>query len=236
MARRSKQSEPDEAPGAPEWMVTFSDCMTLLLTFFVLLLSFSSFDERVFRKLKVIFSEALPSANRLEKTHKDAFLNSLQIESTADLDKGSEKPTLESGNSDRLKEQTGPADFRRQKVFIISSKKVFWGKGKVISYQGRGVLATMASFLREAPSRVVVSENAGRIDEAGEQLGLERAWAIIEYLTTKQGLRRGLFNISAQSTITQDSRDSLSNEDTAVQNHEPERTLEIVLLEPSIYN
>ncbi len=49
-----KQQEPDEAPGAPEWMVTFSDFMTLLLTFFVLLLSFSSFDDRVFRKLKVI--------------------------------------------------------------------------------------------------------------------------------------------------------------------------------------
>ena len=42
----------EEAPGgAPKWMVTFSDCMTLLLTFFVLLLSFSSFDDKAFRKM-----------------------------------------------------------------------------------------------------------------------------------------------------------------------------------------
>ena len=59
MGRANKQVESDEAPGAPEWMVTFSDCMTLLLTFFVLLLSFSSFDDdKVFRHLKVIYSNA----------------------------------------------------------------------------------------------------------------------------------------------------------------------------------
>ena len=57
MGRANKQVVPDEDPGAPEWMVTFSDCMTLLLTFFVLLLSFSSFDDDgVFRHLKVICS------------------------------------------------------------------------------------------------------------------------------------------------------------------------------------
>ena len=51
MARRQEKPEPQHADGAPEWMVTFSDCMTLLLTFFVLLLSFSSFDDKVFWKL-----------------------------------------------------------------------------------------------------------------------------------------------------------------------------------------
>lgn len=32
-------------PGAPLWMATFSDMVTLLLTFFVLLLSMASFEE-----------------------------------------------------------------------------------------------------------------------------------------------------------------------------------------------
>ena len=57
MRRERKQPEPEQEAGAPEWMVTFSDCMTLLLTFFVLLLSFSSFDENLFRKLKSIFKD-----------------------------------------------------------------------------------------------------------------------------------------------------------------------------------
>jgi chemotaxis protein MotB len=44
--------EPDEAPaGAPEWMVTFADLMSLLLTFFVLLLSFSNMEIVKFRTM-----------------------------------------------------------------------------------------------------------------------------------------------------------------------------------------
>ena len=44
------EQEPEEAKaGAPEWMVTFADLMSLLLTFFVLLLSFSNTEIIKFR-------------------------------------------------------------------------------------------------------------------------------------------------------------------------------------------
>ncbi len=48
MAGRKKQQEGEA--GAPLWLVTYSDMVTLLLTFFILLLSFSTLDNR---KLKV---------------------------------------------------------------------------------------------------------------------------------------------------------------------------------------
>ncbi len=38
--------EEEDAPGAPEWIVTFSDMISLLVTFFVLLLSFASVAEK----------------------------------------------------------------------------------------------------------------------------------------------------------------------------------------------
>ena len=37
--------------GAPKWIVTFADLMSLLLTFFILLLSFSEIDATKFRKI-----------------------------------------------------------------------------------------------------------------------------------------------------------------------------------------
>ena len=41
-----KEREPDpEPPGAPEWVVTFTDMISLLVTFFVLLMTFSSMEE-----------------------------------------------------------------------------------------------------------------------------------------------------------------------------------------------
>lgn len=57
MARRNKQKTPPDEPRGDEWLATYSDCITLLLTFFVLLYSMSSVNED---KLKAI-SEALQS-------------------------------------------------------------------------------------------------------------------------------------------------------------------------------
>ena len=236
---KGKEPESDEAPGAPIWMVTFSDCMTLLLTFFVLLLSFSSFDEKIFRKLKASFSKALPNVSQSDKTNRDAVLPTEQIEATPELVEGSEKPTFVKGLADNLKEDT-PADFRRLKVFSISSKRIFWGKGALISAEGRRAMTKMALFLKEVPSRVVVSENGPASEEGavlgtpyGEQLGLPRAWAVMEYFTTEHNLSKSWFSISAASTLAQE---SLKSGEPARASTEPERTVEIVLLERSIYD
>ncbi len=232
MGRGSKKAKPDEAPGAPEWIVTFSDCMTLLLTFFVLLLSFSSFDDNVFRKLKMSFMEALPGASHPDKKNRDSVLSIEQIETIPELVEGSEKPTLIKGLDDNSKEDT-PTDFRRLKVFTISSGKIFWGRGTLISAEGRRIMTKMASFLKEVPSRVVVSENGPASEEGAERLGLPRAWAVMEYLTTGQNLNKKWFSISAASTLAQE---SLRSGEPARASLEPERTVKIVLLERSVYN
>jgi len=44
--------------GAPKWVVTFGDMMSLLLTFFVLLLSFSSTDVKKFKRMAGSVKEA----------------------------------------------------------------------------------------------------------------------------------------------------------------------------------
>lgn len=48
MAKKDKKS--DAPQGAPMWMVTYGDMMSLLLTFFVLILSFSSIQEAGFKQ------------------------------------------------------------------------------------------------------------------------------------------------------------------------------------------
>ena len=44
---REKKAE-ESAMGAPLWMVTYGDMMSLLLTFFILILSFSTLHKRDF--------------------------------------------------------------------------------------------------------------------------------------------------------------------------------------------
>ena len=228
-----KKAESDDAPGAPEWMVTFSDCMTLLLTFFVLLLSFSSFDDKVFRKLQVIFMKALPAVSNTDEKNKDAFLSSDQIEETPELAEGSEKPTLVRGYADNLQEETEPADFRHRRVFLISSKEIFWGKGTIISSEGRRVMTKMASFLENVPGRVVISENGPTSVDNSEQLGLPRAWAVMDYITTEHNLDKKRFSISAASAVAQGSPES---SELAPSGSVSERTVEVILLDRSTYN
>lgn len=43
--KKRKRAEPTGPPSAPEWIVTFTDMISLLVTFFVLLMTFSSMEE-----------------------------------------------------------------------------------------------------------------------------------------------------------------------------------------------
>ncbi|MCP4744599.1 MAG: OmpA family protein [Desulfobacteraceae bacterium] len=45
------EEKPDIEPGAPKWVVTFGDLMSLLLCFFVLLLSFSELDRQKYKQV-----------------------------------------------------------------------------------------------------------------------------------------------------------------------------------------
>ena len=45
MGKKKKKVEGGGPPGAPEWVVTFTDMISLLVTFFVLMLTFSSMEE-----------------------------------------------------------------------------------------------------------------------------------------------------------------------------------------------
>jgi len=225
-------------------MVTFSDCMNLLLTFFVLLVTFSSFDTEVLTNLGFVFNRIFPGISFKPagaELDKSALSSSTQLTAVEAHAEGSEKPTLTSGPEDNIKLETQTADFHARKAFCADSKAIFWGKGTAISSDGKETLETLALFLKAVPSRIVVSERS--LDkQKSDQLGLDRAWAVIEYLTTKQGLDKKRFNISAASTLSDTSSEdngltsfSLSQENGG-EKVEDERTLEIVLLERSIYN
>jgi len=232
MAGTSKKVQADEdSAGAPEWMVTFSDCMTLLLTFFVLLLTFSSFDDKVFRKMETSLAEALPSVGMSLTKDREAFTEVKQIKYNKEIDKGSEKPTLEGNIEANPKEETEFLEFQNKKVFVTPSSRIFWGKGILISAEGRRTLSDIAELLKAIPNRIVISENEH--DSTGNQdVGLKRTWAITEYLTNKHGLDKKRFGISTRSTIPE--KNGLGNIGYAT-NRKDSRRLEIVILERSIY-
>ena len=209
-------------------MVTFCDCMTLLLCFFVLLLTFSSFEEialdrlegampgisfeSIFPNRRIICSALLPPAE-------------VQVDHTRD---GSEKPTRdEPKNIKNPKPPSGIHDteaYRDQKVVRIPSRKLFYARGTVMKDEGKALLDIIASFVAPSPCQIIIAETTGDRNTASspEDIAVERAWAVMEYFTQIRRISPDRFSISGGgSAFTRDLGD--------------EPAVEIVLLARSFY-
>ncbi|MBN2589566.1 MAG: hypothetical protein JXA96_06875 [Sedimentisphaerales bacterium] len=231
MARNGKQQEEEAQPGAPDWMVTFSDCMTLLLTFFVLLLSFSSFDNKEFSKLQVIFSTALDSISPLLHDSRDSLNYLAPIRYVNEVDDGSEKPTQSENNDEGLLKEELSSDLNDGIVLLLPSKDIFYANGIKLSPKGRNILNDIASYLAEMPNRIVISERSPVYDEDTEPIRLQRAWAVMDYLVSKKQIDKNRLSVSISGTISyKGSKDSNSGKKNS------ERDIEISLLQRSIYN
>ncbi|HOK94931.1 MAG TPA: flagellar motor protein MotB [Anaerohalosphaeraceae bacterium] len=226
MARDKQNADAAPEAGAPEWMVTFSDCMTLLLTFFVLLLSFSSFDNQD-DYLKMTSSMAQQfSFGQQSQTEKDSVVFIREQVPNYELDWGSEKKTLEEKEKNRSRNTTSPADYLKYKKFVMPSSEAFWGKGMVLSVQGKQALYNLALFLKEFPNHLImVSESGSSSDELTPNYGIQRAGTVIDYLTKEHGLDPRRFCLSAAGTM-----DYAVPSDPETPSPVSERMLEIVML------
>ena len=233
MGSRKRRAEPEEDDlGAPEWMVTFSDCMTLLLTFFVLLISFSSFDDKLFQRMESAFAEGLSSISPWTKYSEESMLLKPRIHYEQTLEKGSEAPTVDGRYETNPSENLDFMDFENQKVFLLPSSEMFLGRGAHLSSSGQQLLRDMAFFLQASVNRVVVTEHATKTENDDESLGLERAWEIIRFLTVEGGLEHSRFCMSCAGVTDAKSVKSSGLFSSSATN---DRLIEIVILERSVY-
>ena len=212
----AKRHEDESSGGAPEWMLTFSDCMTLLLTFFVLLTSFASFDNKTIPELSRACTKAISGIGMRGQTIEKTILpRDINLTDTMQ-EKGSETRTLAKKTSQNFMREKKPLDFRNLKVFTIDSERIFWGQGTALTQQGQEAIKMLDKFFQNTPGRIVVSENG---PGGNSTLGLERAMTVVDYLSSG-GVDKSRLNICAMPTT----------KETASR-----RQLQITLLERSAY-
>jgi len=238
MGFTKKPQPPEEEPGAPEWMLTFSDCMTLLLTFFVLLITFSAPGSGpVISQTSAVFRKIMPGFGGSDESYRNALLNVLGVEPAAYVEGGSATPTSETTGWGNLTQDFSVRDFSNRRVFLIPAKKIFWGKGTFVSLQGRDILQTMAGLLKKLPNRVIISEGGDGGPKDGDRLGLQRAWVVLQYLAARQPLGRDRFGLSVTGTVSRGGTLVPLRRDEGYESGEDgQRMVEIVLLERSLYN
>ena len=214
MAKKPPPPE-EEGEGAPLWMISFADMASLLMAFFVMLTTFSSFGPKESIKLRQIINATL-APDLYGGWFREQPLGRMgrQMVASGQNEKGSEKPTLDNPSGPGALTESKPKDFRSQKVFIIESEKAFLGSGTAMSAEGREFIDSLALLLSKVSGRIAVSEvGPGNNPDTG----INRAIAVVEYLCEK-GVPKNRCSIGTRAT-------------TSETNYKTVRILEITLLE-----
>ncbi|GAB4321757.1 MAG: flagellar motor protein MotB [Candidatus Zixiibacteriota bacterium] len=130
----------DEGGGAPSWIVTFADMMSLLLCFFVLLLSFSAIDAEKFRAAAESLREALRfSGGAIESVAKPQGSISANLRSQGQphktVDEELERLKLAQNEIDEYIEKAGLADHVQTSIVgsrlkVVNSNPLNFAPGK----------------------------------------------------------------------------------------------------------
>ncbi len=207
------QPEEDSAPGVPEWVVTYGDMMSLLLTFFIMLVSMSKLkdDGRVQAMLDSIREAFGPTSGSSGVLGKSLQTNSSNTKPS------SRSSRMAGGTEQVATESKGRSGAHRTAKWI--------NHGTVVTLGGPALFAHFEATLSDAlkknldilshtlggkPNRVMVrghaysedSEDLPPNSQDRDQLGLSfaRAHAVEKYLMEKGIDRRRLLVSAAGNT------------------------------------
>lgn len=168
------EQESKKAKGSPPWMQTYSDTVTLLLTFFVMMLTFSTVDKEHFQS----FTRGILEGNRLGPFLENENKTNLSGDERRLLEsrlepEGSQKPTENQPHSlDELTKYYPSLDvsslMELQKAHLISIplEELFTGEGG-LKTAGARILNDVVKLMGGAEYRVLVATTPGGPVRAG---------------------------------------------------------------------
>jgi chemotaxis protein MotB len=208
MARRKKRAELDP-PGA-SWMVTFADLMTLLLSFFVLLLSMSSMDKSILRDVVSHFVGDMglaPKKGAGRLTTKFEFMNRI-IENPAEALHDPQRikdllfpdEALPEGMARSTLDENLQILVRPEGIALVLSDGLLFGVGESALTEGsRKLLSEFAQFLASVTMPVNVAgytDNVPAGQKDNYMLSAERAVSVLTFFL-QQGFDPRRFSVSA---------------------------------------
>ena len=182
------KKEKKPAPGAPLWMVTYSDMVTLLLTFFVLLLSMASLDNIKFSKAADSLSGAfgvLAGSTKTDVTApKVVSFSPIHDDFTSRVYRRlrSKLQELKLDKKIKLVKDRGAV------VLRIDHSVLFQSGQQQVQPEAYPVLRKVAEMVRPLPLNLKIE---GHTDDRGDELAnwdlsVARAVSVLRYLASNQ--------------------------------------------------
>jgi chemotaxis protein MotB len=203
--RRKPPEDPPGDEGLPPWMATFADMVTLLLCFFVLLLSFAQQSEEKFRdalgslkgafgvrEVRAVSDEMAQFNTSSEATEKMA--SSISHDQRLLLSVVMRVKSLLEKMDVKLKEGAGVSADRDGVVFRASSSALFKPNTAELKPEAGEVLSAVVKVLKDYKLNIVVR---GHTDDrpihtpkypSNWELSAARAAVALDYLINKGGI------------------------------------------------
>ncbi len=177
MPEQGRPQPEEQSDGAPAWMLTFGDAVTLLLTFFVLLLTYSTPTEEDFQAFAQGLMAGTQRMSVLPAGHPAASLSRARrrLEESRLSTQGAEKPSMESESPiEDLKRHYEEIDISRLKslkgaVVIRIPLGDLFGTGEELTQAGRDVLDRVVQMTRAKSYSIVVRVRPGKGVSAEER-------------------------------------------------------------------
>ncbi len=179
-----------EDSGGASWLETYSDLVTLLLTFFILLYSISTVDAQKYAMIVEAFSKVDEVVEELPQT--ESSNSSVEKQDIEDIDKLYEalKEYIEKNNLQGSAEVSKTEEY----VFIRFSDEItFGGYSQNLNESGKKILDVLAGGLKlvdEYIEEVIISGHTAEVigdnSNIDRTLSTERANAVLNYLESKK--------------------------------------------------
>ena len=196
MAGKPKPQEEEGGESAPLWIISFADMISLLMAFFVMLSTFSSFGPRESETIRTVARMTVtPNYGWYKRTPQSSIRPTLVA--AGDGPVGSERPTLESTSNGKSMKESYSSDYKNARIFTAESSSMFLAKGQTLSPKGRDTLGKLAAFLAKVPGQIVIFER-GPVGDTDLSIG--RAVAIVRELQ-EGGIPKERCNISASTML-----------------------------------
>lgn len=227
-----------EPGGVASWMVTFSDLSTLLLTFFVLLLSMSSMDDKTLKSLFTNFTSACGILYFKEYGEiyrpKEVLIEGIyqQLKDTLVIKRADDPVEYAAQTKETFLREAGGQiifeDMENGFKLVFGHQLLFESGGADIKPQMKAVLDQVAKFITNTEYQVYIDGHTDNIPiqtsefPSNNELSWTRAYNIMDYLVKTDGVSSGLIALAGYGEYK-----PLSSNDTP-EGMEQNRRVEII--------
>lgn len=242
MTLDEEESGQGEEAGSPAWMATFADLMSLLLTFFILILSFANMDVIKFSAAVDSLHEAFGTAVAIEELQGNPMISPIEFAASArtriiELDAGGAKEIenlrkeiesmIQRSNLQNLVE----VDESDRGVVVRVIGQLLFDPGSVeLRPESFVVLNEIARLVQAVPDDVSIEghtdDTPSGLEISNWHLSAGRAIHVLDYLAETQQIDPERLNIAGYSSTAP----LVAND--SEENRETNRRVEFVFLRP----